>query len=57
MSDKEKNSLGPKIQQVLEQSLQPGKVTWPSLIFNVNGVSYSFKPIHTGFSYCSTIGT
>lgn len=56
MSDYEKNIRGPKIQQLLKQGLQPGKITWPQLIFSVNGVSFTFTPTHTGFDSCSFIG-
>lgn len=55
MSDFEKNSRGPKIQQTLVQRFQ-GIFAWPTLIFNLNGVQLSFTPINIGFYYASTIG-
>lgn len=57
ITNRMKNSMGPVIQEVLKQGLQPAKIIWPQLIFNVDGVPYSFRPRHIGFYYCSTIGT
>ena len=56
MSDGEKNTRGPAIENVFKQGFQAGKVTWPKLTFTKNGILIDFKPIHIGFFACSTIG-
>lgn len=56
MPDKEKNIVGIAVQGAFQAGYQPGKFTYPMLIFSFNGGSYKFRPKHTGFQGVSFIG-